>query len=576
MPDSNSFGGDSIQVDRTNVSIVYYAGGMYDYYKGCVFKSLDQGNTWTCTLGVKGGSNQANRFAGERIFVDYVNGSRLLFGSRYEGLHQSTDAAQKWTPIGDNIPLDKYAGTGIPCIFADPTSVQTQPYHFTKIIYLLNYNDSVYQSNDGGDTWLSIGGPKYGLRGEVSPDGRYVYVTGGDANSTSAVHRLDTLSHIWSDITPNKTIVKSGYIYDGVTVHASNPKMLIAATRYPDASKNPIYRSLDNGRTWSDITPMFLFNSTVPWWSPYSYQEAISCISLDPFDPNHAWVTDFSGTWTTHNLNDSHPVWTSMEEGHEELVVMTLASPPKGNLQSGTADANGFNHINLNQFPFRNRGSGDTTSIDYAALMPSFLVSAQSIRYENTGGGYYSVDGGASWIAFKQQHGIAGKMTVSADGSSIIWAPNDSNLLYSNDNGTSWVYAKGDIAGVKLADTAGPDDIWHYWDPLYADRVNPKIIYCAKYGIFYRSNDGGLTWRNISSVAYSHGYDVWGVKASSIQGDVWYWSSPAKVLQHSTDYGDTWRNVSTVTSVSRIAFGKKPERCRCLNPISPWDCGRLI
>lgn len=48
-------------------------------------------------------------------------------------------------------------------------------------------------------------------------------------------------------------------------------------------------------------------------------------------------------------------------------------------LNSGTADANGFNHVNINNFPCHNRGPGDTDSLDYAGLKPSFLVSAQTI-----------------------------------------------------------------------------------------------------------------------------------------------------------------------------------------------------
>lgn len=98
----------------------------------------------------------------------------------------------------------------------------------TQRLYLANFGDGVYQSINGGVSWSSIGGPLHGLRGSgifnyhysflllffkqndnvlfcsVSPDGKYVYITGGALdkslgalNGATGVSRYDVSSKKW-------------------------------------------------------------------------------------------------------------------------------------------------------------------------------------------------------------------------------------------------------------------------------------------------------------------------------------------------------------------------------------------
>jgi len=169
----------------------------------------------------------------------------------------------------------------------------------------------------------------------------------------------------------------------------------------------------------------------------------------------------------------------------------------------------------------------------------------------------FSEDGGVSWQKFNSTAGLgAGKITVTADGSTILWAPIDSALQYSTDNGNTWYHSKGAISNVVLIDVYGIEDVWRWFEPLYADRANSSVIYCAHLGVFYRSDDGGLSFNNVSKVAYAQSLDLFGVRASSKAGDVWYCSQSANALQHSSDYGNTWTTIPNVTDVYQIAFGK--------------------
>jgi photosystem II stability/assembly factor-like uncharacterized protein len=98
------------------------------------------------------------------------------------------------------------------------------------------------------------------------------------------------------------------------------------------------------------------------------------------------------------------------------------------------------------------------------------------------------------------------------------------------------------------------DQIWHWNQPLAADRVDSNMFYLhdSTSGKFYRSTDGGLTWRATGALLTSTGWQ----KVEAIYNtahNVWIslgWNG----LWRSTDAGKTFARIPNVRSQLH-AFG---------------------
>ncbi len=54
----------------------------------------------------------------------------------------------------------------------------------------------------------------------------------------------------------------------------------------------------------------------------------MSDFGMDPRRPGRAFYSNWFGVWFTDNVWASSTNWTTYEMGHEELVMMNLASSP--------------------------------------------------------------------------------------------------------------------------------------------------------------------------------------------------------------------------------------------------------
>ncbi len=100
---SNYYGGEALALDPNNPNIVYIAAGKYTASSaglGTIFKSTDQGKTWTkLNIDLAMGGNETKRWAGERLAVNPFNSNVIFFGSRLNGLWKSADAGATWDKV---------------------------------------------------------------------------------------------------------------------------------------------------------------------------------------------------------------------------------------------------------------------------------------------------------------------------------------------------------------------------------------------------------------------------------------------------------------------------------------------
>ena len=126
---------NDIAVSLSNPNIVY-AGGLADFQLGGIFKSNDAGNNWIMLT---------NQYVVFTIAINPFNSENILIGTHSQGIIQSLDGGNTWSPINNGIssPLPY-----IPDILIDPID--------PNLMYCATYNSGVYKSIDGGNNWSSI------------------------------------------------------------------------------------------------------------------------------------------------------------------------------------------------------------------------------------------------------------------------------------------------------------------------------------------------------------------------------------------------------------------------------------
>ena len=534
------YGGEALAVDPNNANIVYMAAGKYSQWepKGSIFKSTDQGKTWTklkIDLGMD--SNDQQRWAGERLVVNPSNSNHIFFGSRHDGLWQSSDAGVTWSKVTSGSPtLTK--GIGILGIVFD----QRVP----GLIYMNAYGDGIYQSTDTGVTWSKIeGSPQQAQRMAVASNG-VLYVTHNSGVSQYA-------KGVWRNITPNG----NSSSFNALGVNPTNPKHILVALGQSTSTK--IYETLDGGDTW--IEKKASINHRVPWWDDSMFATWTSAIEFDPNVSGKVWMTNGFGIWQTDNINANPVVWTNHQQGHEEVVAFALAAPAQGTmLLSGVADVDGFYHNNeLDAFPSKrfdgiaasNNVNRDTFSIAYSESEPLHIVRLGGSRWNSTFTGATSQDGGLTWKKFPSfpPKTIPLRVAVSATNPKLfVVTLSKAQPVRTTDGGTSWSKVSGLPNGAE-----GP---WYWGQPLVADKVEGNSFYYYNEGKVYRSTDGGASFSVVNSSLPTRKWDWYSLKTvPGFKDEVWL-SLDWNGLFRSTDGGKTLTKLSSVEQAHLFAFGK--------------------
>jgi xyloglucan-specific exo-beta-1,4-glucanase len=534
------YGGEGLAIDPNNPNIVYMAAGKYSQWepKGSIFKSTDQGKTWTklkIDLGMD--SNDQQRWAGERLVVNPSNSNDIFFGSRHDGLWQSSDAGATWRKVTScSATLTK--GIGILGIVFD----QQVP----GLIYINVYGDGVYQSTDTGVTWSKIeGSPQQVQRMAVGSNG-VLYVTHHSGVSQYA-------NGVWRNITPNG----NSSSFNALGVNPTNPNHILVALQQSTSTK--IYETLDGGDTWTEKKASI--KHRVPWWDDSMFATWTSAIEFDPNVSGKVWMTNGFGIWQTDNINANPAVWTNHQQGHEEVVAFALAAPPQGAmLLSGVADVDGFYHNNgLDAVPSKrfdgiassNNVNRDTFSIAYSESEPLHIVRLGGSRWNSTFTGATSQDGGLTWKKFPSFPPKTTPLRVAVSPTNpklFVVTLSQAQPVRTTDGGASWSTVSGLPNGAE-----GP---WYWGQPLVADKVEGNTFYYYNEGKVYRSTDGGASFILVNSSLPTRKWDWYSLKTvPGFKDEVWL-SLDWNGLFRSTDGGKTLTKLSSVERAHLFAFGK--------------------
>ncbi len=589
----NYIGTEAIGLDPNDSNRLYLAAGTYTESfegNGAILVSNDRGNHFNIVpLPIKLGSNDAGRFAGERLIVDPNNGAHVFFGSRLNGLWGSLDYGQTWAQVA-SFPVKGPTGTaadpGVGVIFGyfekASGTIGTGANTFTKTAYVgvSDGTTGLYVTHDGGQSFAAVAGQPTGMypNSMASDPSGNLYIAYGSSQfgnsvgpysmSAGAIWKYTPATGAWTNITPPNPNHYS-YGFGSVAVDPVNPSILMVSTmdRYYPPPQDDIYRSVDGGKTWVSIdanvsrdfslSPWVTFGSPTPGLGNWANH-----IFINPSNHNEVSYGDGQTIWTTEDIEGADSAstqsgaiapggpthWSIGALGVEETAILALASPTAGpaHLISGMYDLGGFTHTNLGQSPRQGANIqpniGAISSIDFAAAKPLTIVQTGNAAPF----GSYSRDGGLTFTGFAANPTHlatgAGSVAVTADGDTLLWAPQDSGAqtYFSNDNGTTWTASAG--SAVSTGSTI----------QLVTDRVNPQFAYeyNPATGVLLVSDNRGQSFRQtLTASTYGSLY------ASPLaQGDLWLATGGG--LSHSTDGGKSFKALADVSTALNLGFGK--------------------
>jgi photosystem II stability/assembly factor-like uncharacterized protein len=552
----------SIGLDPNDPNKVYMMTGKYtqDWAGLGAFQiSGDRGYTWkTIPLTFKVGGNENGRGCGERVAVDPNLGSIIFMGTTKDGLWKSADSGNTWSKV------TTCAAVNLNFVIFDRSSGEKGS--ATKRIFAAAAENSasLYMSNDSGSTWSLVAGqPKdlMALRADMA--GGEIFLTfsdnpGPNGATKGAVWKYDIETAAWTDL---KAPEGSGG-FSGISIDAKNPKHILISTLDRWTEFDDVFQSLDGGKTWKPLIKDAKWDYSFAPYTDRKYEMKphwIADVKIDPFDSKSAmWVTGF-GLWASKNITSKNVTWFFNDRGIEETVPMQIISPPSGaRLFTAVGDVDGFRYEDsLDVSPPDRYEPPRWTTLSIAAAWSDPMIMVKTFNKPPFGA--YSNDNGKTWTDFASnpegiKQGGSRSIAISADGKSIVWAPEkgkswqpeNAKVYYSVDSGATWK---------ECADL--PEGIYH---PI-ADTVNPAKFYIYDFvnGLLWISEDKGASFSREASGLPTVKDFGWGAGTAAsvpgVEGDIWI-AGENGGLFHSADSGKSADKIENVEEAYRIGFGK--------------------
>ncbi len=453
---------------------------------GSIFKTTDQGNTWTSIPNV----NQV-----DELVINPHNPDDIWLVTDSGQVYRLSDDGTTWDKIIDP------AGSGFrfSSIYAMATSRPEDPDvrlgHDLDTIYALENGVGLFMSTDSRRSWtfLESADINYTHSLVVHPLEPDIVYSGHSRNP------LETEVKVMRSLDGGETWQKVFEMPGEQTAVAIDPNdvntVYVGLAAKSEDGGGAIFKSIDKGNTWSRLNEYF--NMCTVWGQPQ--------LIVDPNDPFTAYAaTWLAGTWKT---TDAGKTWTLLEEApisatalslnEENTDVIYLAdrttptvwrSTDGGETWQKVADFSSEGAFVLN----RVMADGDVV---YAATFGPGLHGGKL---------YKSTDAGTSWFD------ITGKLPRSV--LDIAIDPTDRNTIYvtthvfdaykSTDGGNTWIEMANfpDIGGYDIE--VDPVDT----DTLYACGLGatslPNWNYTGGYTFtddsgVYKSTDAGLTWDKV-------------------------------------------------------------------------------
>jgi hypothetical protein len=559
-----------IQIAPSNTQVFYAS------YIGYVFKSTNQGTTWTQTAFTQNaaGMNPNDNYGqyGQRMAIDPANPNIVFQGTENNGLYVTTNGGTSWALVSGVPAGSTYGITGI---LFDPSSSVVGG--VTQGIYAASTGNGVYHSTNAGSSWtLTSGGPSNIQYAAIDSSGNYYAVGNSGAN-------LFKYSGTWSTIaTP-----ANGASFQAVAINPLNTSEIVVC-----GTGGQIYISNNAGSTFSaQNLNTSLSTPDIPWLldansfggtpSPYFYLDS-GGLAFSPLTNGLLYLSGGTGMWKMNlpagSGSGTALTWTDFTIAIEQLVANAIVIAPIAGSTPILAswDRPFFNISSLTSYPSTYGPLNSDTiqmgwSLDYASSSPGTIFGLSNWSGEHSG---YTTNNGVSWTTFPSAppgYGstyIGGTIAASTPTNIVYAIAGQTQPYYTTNGGTSWT-------GITLPGVSN----WSGFQNAYylkqrsvtADRVtaNTFYLYFPGNGV-YISTNSGATWTQQKS-GYIETNASWATYNSTIMsvpgnaGHLFYTPGPlggttpsggsSVPLYRSTDSGVTWTAVANVTGVNCFNFG---------------------
>jgi photosystem II stability/assembly factor-like uncharacterized protein len=345
-------------------------------------------------------------------------------------------------------------------------------------LYLGAANGCIYQSQDGGKTWVRLA--RIGDRDDLVIDnilvdpanpkhlvvGAYVVADGGD------IYVSNDGGVTWAGEPEMQ-----GQSVRALTSAPSDPKILVAGTL------EGVFRSTDMGGHWERISP-----------KESEEIHEIESLAVDPADPNVIYAGTWHLPWKT---TDGGKNWTSIKQGIiEDSDVFSIVVDPKQPNVVYLSACSGIYKSEDGGGKFTggvgvNKEQGIPSTARRTRVLMQDPNHLDTVFAGTTEGLYRTFDAGKYWMQTTSADVIVNDVYVDPENSKhVLLATDRRGVLASDDGGDSFVPSNHGFFARQI--TAYTGDAQHP-ATVYVGVVNDKEA-----GGVFVSHTGGLSWKQLS------------------------------------------------------------------------------
>lgn len=471
---------EPIAVDPDHPNIIY-AGGDTAVGSSALIKSTDGGLTWNPVKGYDDlgfykyevdwpflgktrtllkDDNTYWHHNGVAV-IKIING-KVIVGSSIAGepnIHVADVDKDEFTVLSNDLPTENF-----------PLSIRDDRHGNLFFTYIA---EITFQGRAGGAFKYNL---ETGEVTDISPIDRAIGSVSADAKDPNKL--LARTTGIWEDQWYSE-------VYDASTV----------------ASGDNFFRSMDGGKTWTNITPgkksgdVFISRPIDKNGYDWIVGKSIhwgTAIVIDPRNPDKIYMTSGNGIFCCDNIWQENNVQFYFEpKGQEEIVALDMISVKGGYPFSAVGDIDGFIHKNVYDIPPQYKPNMGTTGVIAACPQDPRLMVRFNLHEEK---GYYSEDGGNLWYILPNPggHGGRGAITVFGDEKFRIFHTDTQGINYSDNYGRTWKRSEGLIGNEEfgvLVDESDPMMVYSCSATKETDETPSTLIFAV-------STDGGKTFKN--------------------------------------------------------------------------------
>ena len=469
-----------------------------------------------------------------------VDQTIMFVGAVGGGLFKSVDSGQNWFPITDDLPNLAVGSFEIHPECPDTMFLGTGEGYLNidaiKGIGLL-------RSIDGGQSWQTTG------MSYPYTAGKSIYEIDLDPRNPNIVFASNTTGLYKSiDAGDNFVLVRAGNI-DELQRDPQNPDVMLCSAADPfGGSGGSVYRSADNGDTWSSV------NTGLP--NP----QTIGRIVLTFYPGNSQIVyAGISGT-SSHNGNQMIGIYRSIDNGNT-WIQMSLDG------ESHYA-SQGWYDMAIAVKP-------DDATIVYSSGLDLYRSWNSGMFWDQKTDWWQSY--GHPRFVHADHHDII----FHPDNPEELWAATDGGVFKSTDGGTNWTemnqgyntfqyYAMGNATLDTVLAYGGTQDngTSKYvgdpnWDEVFGgdggycvvDYTDDDVVYVEyQYGARHRSDDGGHNFVSINEGITGNGAWVTPMILDPFDHNTIYTTTTNGGVWKSTSRGDfnNWENIGPAGSQNQV------------------------